>query len=271
MRRILRLTFCLTLVSLVWVSMFSCEDKKGLTYDITEESREALLVDGDPRSPKCVVSVSMPFLPTGEDNAQRSIAKKINNLVLKEFFNGEGNPHEVVKNFVDDYLKEYKEDRYDYYVSERSNCLPEDTSFLVNAFSAHLTMRGSISSGRNGMLGFTVEQEVYNGGAHPVSTTYFVNFNPVTGDEVKLSDVFLTGTLDQLTEKITRAIAAQNKVRDMEGLRELGYDVIGTPQEYLMGPDSLTFFYNVYEIGPYALGPTRVSIAYKDMEDIMVK
>ena len=112
---------------------------------------------------------------------------------------------------------------------------------------------------------------MFNGGAHPVSTTSFMNFNPVTGDEVKLSDLFLSGTLDQLTDKITSAVASSHGVRTLADLQELGYDNIGTPQEYLIGKDSITFYYNVYEIAPYAMGPTEVRLAYKDLEGILVK
>ena len=60
----------------------------------------------------------MPFLSTDVDEVERQTAMKINNKVLKEFFNGEGDPHQVVSEYVDNYLKEYKEDRYEYYMSE---------------------------------------------------------------------------------------------------------------------------------------------------------
>ena len=239
-------SFLRLVVVALGLTAIGCNTKE-VTYDIVEEQRQASLIEGDLESPQCQVYVTMPFL------------------------NNEGNPHEAVSQFVDNYLREYKEDRYEYYVSERSNCQEEDTSFLNHAYSAYLSIEGTISRGCNDIVGFMVNQEVYNGGAHPVSTTYYVNFNPVTGEEVKISDFFLSGTLDQLTDRITQAIASNNGVRNMEELQDLGYDVIGTPQEYLFGRDSVTFYYNVYEIGPYALGPTEVKIAYKDLEDIMVK
>ena len=263
-------SFLRLVVVALGLTAIGCNTKE-VTYDIVEEQRQASLIEGDLESPQCQVYVTMPFLPTDGDEESNRIASKINNQVLKEFFNNEGNPHEAVSQFVDNYLKEYKEDRYEYYVSERSNCQEEDTSFLNHAYSAYLSIEGTISRGCNDIVGFMVNQEVYNGGAHPVSTTYYVNFNPVTGEEVKISDFFLSGTLDQLTDRITQAIASNNGVSNMEELQDLGYDVIGTPQEYLFGRDSVTFYYNVYEIGPYALGPTEVKIAYKDLEDIMVK
>lgn len=266
-----RTTFflCLACLLLALTSLTCCT--KEVTYDLVEEQRQISLVESDPTSPRCEVYIRMPFLSTDVDEVERQTAMKINNKVLKEFFNGEGDPHQVVSEYVDNYLKEYKEDRYEYYMSERANCQDEDTSFLVHAFSAYLSIDGSISRGRGDIVGFTVNQEIYNGGAHPVSTTYYVNFNPVTGEEVKIADIFLSGTLDQLHDRIVKAIADDKGVRDMEELRDMGYDEIGTPQEYLIGQDSITFFYNVYEIGPYALGPTEVKIAYKDLDDIMVK
>ncbi|MBR3455707.1 MAG: DUF3298 domain-containing protein [Bacteroidaceae bacterium] len=263
-------SFLLLTISVLLLTTLGCSTKE-VKYDVVEERRESRLVNGDPVSPQCEVFVHMPFLPTDGDEDVRKVATKINNQLLKEFFNSVGEPHEAVSQFVENYLKEYKEDRYEYYVSERSTCEAEDTSFLNHAYSAYLSIEGAITPGREGIVGFTVNQEVYNGGAHPVSTTYYVNFNTVTGDEVKISDLFLTGTLDQLTDRITKAIAQNNGVRDKDELLNLGYDEIGTPQEYLFGRDSITFFYNVYEIGPYALGSTEVKIAYKDLEDIMVK
>lgn len=244
---------------------------KDVVYDMVEESRVVTLVDDDPDSPTCNVEIKMAFLPSDQESDAGRVAAKINNQVLKEFFNGEGQPRKVVSQFVDHYLSEYKSERHDYYIDERARCEEDEKDFIINAFSAYLWVNGEISTGRNGTVCFAIKQEMFNGGAHPVSTTSFVNFNPVTGEEVKLSDLFLSGTLDQLTDKITSTIAANQGVRTMEDLQELGYDNIGTPQEYLIGKDSITFFYNVYEIAPYAMGPTEVKIAYKDLEGILVK
>ena len=258
-----------SLLTPIFVLAISCTNT--VEYNVVEEKRVEKLLIEEPNGPECQTYIKMPFISTEGNEKQKELATKINNQVLMEFFYAEGNPQEVMSTFIDNYIAEYRNERLEDYTIERSICEDEDTSFLVSAFSANLTIEGTVSTGRDGVIAYTVLQDIYNGGAHPVTTTHFMNFNPVTGNELKMADIFISGSIDTLTNRIANAIASDKGVNTIEELQEMGYDNITTPQEFLIGQDSITFYYNVYEIAPYALGPTKVSISLQDLNDIMVK
>ena len=60
----------------------------------------------------------------------------------------------------------------------------------------------------------------------------------------------------------------------MRSLREKGYlyssDMYAS-DNFLLGSDGITFIYNPYEIAPYELGMTELTVDYDYIEDILKK
>ena len=56
---------------------------------------------------------------------------------------------------------------------------------------------------------------------------------------------------------------ADNKVTTHEALEDMGYASTGdiTPTEnFYLSKEGITFYYNVYDITPYAMGPVKVTV-----------
>ena len=57
-------------------------------------------------------------------------------------------------------------------------------------------------------------------------------------------------------------------------LLEQGYFIdnnqLPVTANFALTPDGVIFYYNVYEIAPYAYGPSQVTVPYADLKDIMV-
>ena len=55
-------------------------------------------------------------------------------------------------------------------------------------------------------------------------------------------------------------------------LEDMGYVTTGdlTPTEnFYLGKDGITFYYNVYDIAPYVMGPVKITLPYEMMQHLL--
>lgn len=122
-------------------------------------------------------------------------------------------------------------------------------------------------------LSFQCLEDLDTGGAHPNRNVDYLNFRPSTGDRVSLADILKAGSEPQLTQ------IAEKRFRQMKGLsanadlNESGFQFEKNQfflnNNYSIGRDSLKFYYNNYEIAPYAVGPTELVIPYSEIKDLL--
>ncbi len=114
----------------------------------------------------------------------------------------------------------------------------------------------------------------YAGGAHGLGFVFYHNYSVETEKKLELSDLLLPGG-----EEVLRAAAEEIFRKDLD---LVGKDL--TEQGYWFGeggftlnsnfkPEttSITFFYNSYEIAPYAAGPTEITIPYEKFRQVIKK
>ncbi|TDI44575.1 MAG: DUF3298 domain-containing protein [Acidobacteria bacterium] len=114
----------------------------------------------------------------------------------------------------------------------------------------------------------------FMGGAHGNATITFENFNPRTGERVELADLFVNG---YETKLLPLAEARFREVRVIEEgmtLAEAGFSFSenGTftlPDNFAVEKDGLTFYYNAYEVAPYALGATELTLSYEELDGLL--
>jgi len=116
------------------------------------------------------------------------------------------------------------------------------------------------------LISLTVEEDYFTGGAHGGAGMYFININPTTGAEFTLDNLFKTGYQEPLT-KIGDGIFRQvHEIPDTASLNENYFefpdDKFQLNQNYGFKKEGIVFYYNNYEIAPYAAGPTEVLIPY---------
>jgi hypothetical protein len=111
------------------------------------------------------------------------------------------------------------------------------------------------------------------GGAHPNASTQYQNYNPKTGQEIRLSNLFKKGyrpLLNKIAEKRFRDVRS---ISPDASLDELGYwfdnNQFQVNDNFAIGEQGLIFIFNPYEIAPYALGPTQFEIPYRDLSSIL--
>lgn len=125
------------------------------------------------------------------------------------------------------------------------------------------------------LLSLSVQEEYYTGGAHGGYGTYFINMNPHTGAEFILDNLLKIGYNEPLTklgEKIFRQVRAITDSTSLnENYFEFPDDKFQLNKNYGFKKEGIVFFYNSYEIAPYAAGPTEILIPYEELNDWLKK
>jgi len=116
------------------------------------------------------------------------------------------------------------------------------------------------------LLSMQYTEESYTGGAHGNNLVAFINLNPKTGEVVKLEHLLKPGyeeTLRSIGEEIFRQ---HRELADTASYENNGFqftnDRFVLNDNYGFSREGISFYFNSYEIAPYAMGPTEVMIPY---------
>ncbi len=115
------------------------------------------------------------------------------------------------------------------------------------------------------LLSLSFSERSYLGGAHGLATVHYLNLDPVTGAKKVLTDLLVEGALPE-------AIAlAESRFREVRGvaegttLKDAGFtfenDTFVLSDNFALRDDGLAFYYNPYDVAPYALGPTEIVLS----------
>lgn len=133
-------------------------------------------------------------------------------------------------------------------------------------------IKGRSVSGYKGYISYIMTREEYWGGAHPNTVNTIVSFDPETGCEIGLDDIFKGGYEDALLTMLVNRLMEDEGATTMEALYDAGYYMdtdMYISQNFILGNDGVTFLYNRYEIAPYAKGDILITLDYKTLKDIM--
>lgn len=121
------------------------------------------------------------------------------------------------------------------------------------------------------LLSLSVMNEYFTGGAHGGYGQYFINLDPSTGKHVKLQDILKPGYEKYLQEIGEEEFRRANELSVDISLAESGFefadDKFKLNDNYGFTAEGILFVYNVYEIGPYAMGTKEVLIPYEVLKE----
>jgi len=125
----------------------------------------------------------------------------------------------------------------------------------------------------NSILSFQSEFDHFTGGAHGNSGMYFTNFNSLDGKKLNLSDLLVASygaELDNIAEKKFRR---EKELGTEANLEEAGFwfkqGKFSLTENFGIKNDGLVFYFNSYEIAPYAMGPTEIKIPYAEIRNLI--
>lgn len=108
----------------------------------------------------------------------------------------------------------------------------------------------------------------YEGGAHGMySDTYDVIYLPSTA-HLTLNDIFSPECTDKLNTLLIRQLLSDLHLNSAEELYDAGYfDVenIKATENFFIDNQGITWVYNPYEIGCFAIGKTQITLPYEEI------
>ncbi len=131
-------------------------------------------------------------------------------------------------------------------------------SYKVQAFSPEIT-------------GYKFEVESYTGGAHPNTDIFTKTFNLKTGKELALTEIFKPDS-DYLSA-VSKAAIAQLKSKmqdpDPKWIERGAGPSAENYSRFILKEKEIVFFFDAYQVAPYAQGPQEVSLPYSDLKDFL--
>jgi len=112
----------------------------------------------------------------------------------------------------------------------------------------------------------------YAGGAHGGSDYSFINWNTKAARTIKLTDLFIDGYNEKLTEIAEKIFRKQEKLSDTASLKDDYFfknAKFALNNNFLITPTGLTFLYNEYEIKSFAAGITQLNIPYEQIKFLL--
>lgn len=147
--------------------------------------------------------------------------------------------------------------RYEAFLKAESESIGFVTNWEINASA-------SVVYNHNGLMTYDLSVYSYTGGAHGNGMTQFRTYDIVTGRRLELADMFSD------TLALKKAMNTHFNTSMSDFIKENVYaDEIPLTSNIRLASDSLGFYFNPYEIGPYAMGSIELKIAVKDLNSIL--
>ena len=240
------------LIVLLTISCSNSEQKNEkpyLNFKINKIDKKYGACDGDGICGE--IKIEYPLFK----NNKKEVDSKLNAIITKSissFYDVK-----TIKRTSELFIKEFSE-----FVKE----FPDATNNKWNTFMIY-----QVNSNTENLLSLTFNMEGYTGGAHGFRTKTSSNYNPNTGEIIKLDDI----VTDVKKLKIIGRdfFIKENNLDSSKSLNEQGFWFIEGEfvlnNNFIISKDGLSFHYNQYEIAPYSMGTFNVTIPLKSIKNIL--
>lgn len=251
--------------TIVLLFFTSCKQKTVRTIDKSVSEKYFLASDTSKGSLNIELNIEIPVCL---DNS--AALDTIRNTILGNLFGVEYvkfHNDSVVPKFVSDLKMEYR-------LTNEPILNEMDEKSLYSFNNEHILDGFSLINDEN-IFSYGINRYVFMGGAHGLNTINYLNFNVKTGKLITESDLFMKNFKTKLTELIKKRIVEQSKEDDsLEPIKSLDktdywIDAIKPNGNFYITDESINYVFNPYEIGPYYLGITEVTIPYERMKSIL--
>lgn len=203
------------------------------------------------------ITIEYPeILSAPTEAAKDSLNRFINNIILKSAMSESipGNMEKLMEQFIEEY-KLFQQDFPDYHTGWSDE---KKIAILYH---------------NDAILSLSFSEYAYTGGAHGLSTVRYYNFDLQTGTQLYLANLFVPGYQDKL-----RSIgeAKFRRLKEVPAAQELGNagftfenEQFSLNDNFAITAAGIEFYYNQYEIAPYALGPTQLLLTYEELKEII--
>lgn len=257
----------IAIFSLLLLLMSSCRDGKSEADEVMTFKRvkmeKTIPLNNEKDSPKCTVFLDM-YYASDEDGEP---GRRLNSTIISDLFNfyGEVMPiacERFIKNFHEDYIA----DLTPLYNQDRNN--PERREW----YDYHYVVTTDVDQGNGPFINYIINLNCYEGTAIESNQHIIMNFDKATGYQLEADSIFAKGYKPRLTKMLLTALMQKMEVENMNELRALGYlknMQMYVPENFMLGPDNITFVFNPSEIAPMEKGSTEIIFSYQQLQPLL--
>jgi len=140
-------------------------------------------------------------------------------------------------------------------------------------FGWTLDREASVIFAASPVLCIALKEVSFTGGAHPNSKQIFWNFDVSKGVRIGLGDILKQGYEGRLTAVAEARFREARGVEEDASFSEAGFrfdgDAFKLNENFGITGEGLVFYFNDYEIGPHAMGPTVFTVPYSEISTLI--
>lgn len=261
------------ILSSVLFFLFSCgienigknvatDANNGFSFNVIGIQKTQRLIITDSLSPTISFDISLAQLTLNNKEAEA----RIDSALAEGLFGFSTTLIDAAEKFIEERQNAHMDYR-DVYINSKEGDIPH---FMM---SEYYNIAGTAEVGYKGCINYFVYWEEYTGGAHPSTVCHFLNYDPVSGNEITLDDVLKEGYEDRLLAMLTNKLLKYAGAANIDELHEIGYLIFGDDMHITknvkLGKEGISFLYNRYEIAPYAMGETTLQLTYNELKDLL--
>ena len=204
--------------------------------------------------------------------ANKTILDSIRNTIISNLF---GNEFVGQKN--DSVVQLFSSMLYTDYKDNNEPLVNELDSASSYSFNNEHTIEGFSLLSDKHIFSYGIDRYIYMGGAHGLNTRNYYNFDLKTGKIITEKDLFIDNYQTNLAELIKKRIIEQsqedktNETEAIMSLEDTDYwtDSIKANGNFYITDEGINYIFNPYEIAPYYMGITEVSLPYNRIINLL--
>lgn len=243
------------------------QDKNKLGID-SIQINETVHLFNDTLKPACNLVINFAYV----NNSSTPQLKDSLNTFFQSACFGEKymnlSPQEAVEQYKNKYVSDYRTDLEPMYKQDEQ----EDRESTYAWYSYYKNIESHIQLCNKRLLTYRIFYHEYTGGAHGNYMSTFLNIDLKTLIPIHLADLFVEDYKEALTELLWQQLMEDNKVSTRQEVEDLGYGSTGElepTENFYLTPQGITFYYNIYEIAPYVMGPTSITLPYERIQHLL--
>jgi hypothetical protein len=261
-----RILFSVLIIS-VTLSVFSCKpatEKSGSniseqTSELKFEEKTLLRTyrDCDPQNENCTyIQIKYSLMNQGQH-------KDIINSAITDYIISAGEPG---KKSMDKLTLEQVADKF---INEYEIFLTENKNYDLGWMTE---IQGKPEFSNTKIICYSISNVYFLGGAHPNSSLTYLNFERENGRLVFIPDILSPGFEEKLNAAVDSEFRKSKNLNPEDDLTEkagLFKNKISYSNNFAVLREGIRFYYNPYEIAPYASGPIEVTVPYEAIKEII--
>ncbi|MDR2854312.1 MAG: DUF3298 and DUF4163 domain-containing protein [Prevotellaceae bacterium] len=157
-------------------------------------------------------------------------------------------------------------------IEYKNDCEPIVSEFaekdpLMNFNHEHV-LEGFTVLNTPSIYSYGFDRYVFSGGAHGLNTSNYLNFDLKDGHVINENDLFVAGYETQLIALLKQGIVEQSDLKDLEQ-SPYWTDSIKPNSNFYISDVGITYVFNPFEIAPYYVGKTEVTLFYADIVPLL--